>query len=455
VVIAKQVETIEDAAPVLERGVYFIVVFWGERFRNYFLEFCLPSLLAPGNIPALRTRSPSKFLIATRPDDWEAMRTTAIFRSMECYLTPVFIEIPPCPPGRSGCEHMGQGHKRACEYVFRQQGYAVLVTPDSMLSDGSVQRLQQLAARGTRLVLAVALRFGEETFLGNLRSAGLIPVNSRRDSGAALKICAREMARAAVNGLHGETLGYEWDAPFLVPIPAAAWWRVPGEDGIVVHSISWAPLLIDYAAVASHDTSTFDSWTLDGDYIHRNIDWRAATYVVEDSDEIFLSSWTPLAEGPTTHRPVFLLKHRALRDLIHGAQVRWVYHSHFSDPMKRELFLKPVRWHARPLNAAWAVMEDRSTKILRTYLDKSDTEAETKSKSIKQKFGVRLFISIWLAIFEPLWLIWIYRHSVARRLNQIARGDRFALERVLWHVRARWHQLSDRTFEEPPPRPPT
>jgi hypothetical protein len=450
----KKVGELERTSPILERGCYFIVVFWGERFRNYFLEFCLPSLLAPGNIPALRTKNPSKFLIATRPEDWEAMRATAIFRSLERYVTPVFIEIPPCPPGRSGCEHMGQGHKRACEYVFREQGYAILVTPDSMLSDGSVRKLQELAASGTRLVLAVALRFGEETFLGNLRSAGLIPESSRRDSGTALKISGRDMARAAVNGLHGETLGYEWDAPCLVPIPAAAWWRVPGEDGIVVHSISWAPMLIDYAAVTSHDTSTFDSWTLDGDYIHRNIDWRAATYVVGDSDDVFLSSWTPLAEGPTTHRPIFFLKYRPLRDLIHGAQVRWVYHSHFSDPMKRELFLKPVRWHSRSINTVWQTMERRSTETLCAFVSNSGADDQSQSASMPQRLRVKLFISVWLLIFEPLWLIWVYRRSVMRRLKQISKGDRFALDRVLWHARARWRQLSGRTFEEQPPRPP-
>ena len=36
-----------------ERPFYFIVVLWGERFRNYFLDFALASALSPGNIPAL------------------------------------------------------------------------------------------------------------------------------------------------------------------------------------------------------------------------------------------------------------------------------------------------------------------------------------------------------------------------------------------------------------------
>jgi hypothetical protein len=211
-------------------------------------------------------------------------------------------------------------------------------------------------------------------------------------------------------------------------------------------------MLIDYAAVASHDTSTFDSWTLDGDYIHRNIDWRTSTYIVEDSDEVFLSSWTPLAEGPTTHRPIFFLKYRALRDLIHGAQVRWVYHSHFSDPMKRELFLKPVRWHAQPINSVWAAVERDSVATLRAYV--GNPGADDGSGSIRRRAHLRFLISVWLLIFEPLWLVWVYRRSVMRRLKQIVKGDRFALDRVMWHVRARWRQLSGRIFEEQPPRPP-
>jgi hypothetical protein len=40
---------------VLDREFYFIVVLWGERFRTYFLEYCVPSLLSAKNIPSLRT----------------------------------------------------------------------------------------------------------------------------------------------------------------------------------------------------------------------------------------------------------------------------------------------------------------------------------------------------------------------------------------------------------------
>ena len=62
----------------------------------------------------------------------------------------------------------------------------------------------------------------------------------------------------------------------------------------MLHSLSWAPLLLDYGAVGDHDTSTFDQWTLDGDYLFNNSGNMKKIHVVQDSDEIFLASWGPL-----------------------------------------------------------------------------------------------------------------------------------------------------------------
>src|SRR6478672_11103935 len=98
--------------PRIDRAFYFIIVLWGKRFRDYFLDLCLPALLSPGNLPALATAPRSKFLIWTRPDDWAAMRDSPIFRLLEQYVDPVFNEIAPCPPGVFGCVHMGPGHRR-------------------------------------------------------------------------------------------------------------------------------------------------------------------------------------------------------------------------------------------------------------------------------------------------------------------------------------------------------
>src|SRR5215217_117467 len=100
---------------MLERSFYFIVVLWGARFCNYFLDFCLPTLLAAGNLPSLQTKQRSKFLVCTRPEDWAALQKAPVFRLLSQYVEPVYVEIPPCPPGIPGGVHMGIGHRRGCE----------------------------------------------------------------------------------------------------------------------------------------------------------------------------------------------------------------------------------------------------------------------------------------------------------------------------------------------------
>jgi hypothetical protein len=49
----------------------FIVSLWGERYRNYFVDRCLPTLLAEGNFPVLRASEGHRLLIATTQADWQ------------------------------------------------------------------------------------------------------------------------------------------------------------------------------------------------------------------------------------------------------------------------------------------------------------------------------------------------------------------------------------------------
>ena len=130
---------------MLDRPFYFILVLWGERFRNYFLDLCLPTLLSPRNLPSLATRPRSKFLFCTPPDDWAAISASPIFQLLARHVEPVYIEIPPCPPGVSGCVHMGIGHRRGCELAYEAKAYPFVLTPDSIFSDGTIARLQELA----------------------------------------------------------------------------------------------------------------------------------------------------------------------------------------------------------------------------------------------------------------------------------------------------------------------
>jgi hypothetical protein len=419
--------------PILERPFYFIIVLWGERFREYFLEYCVPSLLAPGNLPALSTETPSKFLIATRPEDWAALTSTPIFEVLRRHILPVYIEMPPCPPGRSGYQHMSLGHRAACEIAHRDKAYAAVLTPDCMLSDGSVARLQELARSGTQLVVTAALRFGEEPFLGHLRALGVLPTTPRRDMDVApILATGAQMAYAAVNGFHSETLAYEWETPGIMAISPAAWWRVPGEDGIVLHSLSWAPLLLDYGAIGNHDTSTLDQWTLDGDYLYHNTESIEKIHVVQDSDELFIASWGPLAERAISKTRFPLDKFLA------GHFFKQSFYSGFFDPLKRRLFFLPVRWHAKPLNEKWSGVEQHAMGELLRWVRSPDEELSTGGNPAPT--GVRRLLAalpnIPLSALRSLAYVWIFRRHIAHYCGRMLRGDRESFKRIAWFVRS-------------------
>jgi hypothetical protein len=73
-----------------------------------------------------------------------------------------------------------------------------------------------LARDGIELVLAPALRFGEEPFLKHLDGMGVLPPGRQRGSAEPLVVTGRQLVSAAVNSLHPETLSYEWATPYFV-----------------------------------------------------------------------------------------------------------------------------------------------------------------------------------------------------------------------------------------------
>jgi hypothetical protein len=348
---------------------------------------------------------------------------------------------------------MGIGHKLVCENSFSEKAYAILAYPDCVFSDGTVARMQELARQGKALVVCPALRFGEEPLLEDLRRRGLLSHESRRDTGLPLVLPARDLTRAAINSLHAETLSYEWDASSFGLTLSAVWWRVPNEEGMLLHGLNWSPLLLDFASFAALDTSTLESWSIDGDFLDRNVSPRADIHVVDDSDEAFLASWAPTSEKlePIGMSSQLLLTSRTLRELIRAAQLRRVYYGPYIGWLKRRLFLHAVRWHARPFSEAWQPVERKASQILGAYVDEVRIPGSLYSHSWNALVAAT---GVALSIVEPIAEILIYRSAVGRRFSQILRGNPAAVRRVLWHVDRALHQLFGRTFSRPMPKPP-
>ena len=137
-----------------ERPIYFIVALWGATFRELFLKLLLPSLLAPGNIPALVNKSRARFLIATTRSDWTANEDAPLMALLRSHVEVVLIEIPEVAPGEDKYLIMTRAHKLAADSAIEGKAFGMFLCPDTLLSDGAVRSLQERAVAGAKVVLS-------------------------------------------------------------------------------------------------------------------------------------------------------------------------------------------------------------------------------------------------------------------------------------------------------------
>jgi hypothetical protein len=330
---------------------YFVNVVWGEEYRNYLLEYSLPSLLAPGNIPAIAGIRPARFLIATTAADWDIMRDTAIFGELEKYAEPVFLKLPP-QGDRPYWAHSIIGHEMCCATAARDKAIRIFTAPDAVYSDRMVTRMHELSEQGVEVILKLVSPTVEaEAFFNVLDQMHLMPKVSARDTGHPLSFSGRELYSAAVRSMHSMTVVNEWRAPYFCGYVATPWWRVPGEDGIVLCGASWDLMLMDYRAIKQHDQSVLNERGFDGDYIMRTAGNLETFYAIRDSDDVHVVSWSANPQTiPKAHPFGKLGKAAAFRASFNSPNNNWLH---------RKLLFLPTRVHGAAISEKkWKAVEE-------------------------------------------------------------------------------------------------
>ena len=116
---------------------------WDNSFRNLFLEFCVPSLLAPGNIPALdeQIRAASQFLICTTTADAIAIAEHPAYTALTEQISVEFIDLGKRTSDSDRYQLMSHGHLVISRLMFDNHAYGVFLCPDAILSDGAVAHI--------------------------------------------------------------------------------------------------------------------------------------------------------------------------------------------------------------------------------------------------------------------------------------------------------------------------
>ncbi len=388
-----------------------MVAFWGQTYRQYFLQLCLPSLLSPGNIPSLLNKRACRFLICTTQHDWDVLSVDPLFAILKRYADPVFLELRSQVPiflrdvfqekqrryslanvelrekdqglvspleiatpeafaelqdiGREMkvelTEHhhyatrilfMSAGHKACAVQAYQDQAFGIFLAPDMVLSDGGLGYLDEMASLGKKVVMVSACRFSLENCIREFQKKGLLV------PGQPFTVNSRKLVELVFGYLHTETACFEFDSPFFCNPATSSFWRIPGDTGALLHSFFWAPLLVSYSGMKLHHSEYFDrGGTTDGEYISLHFDKDRDITAVMDSDEIFLASFTPDKEYFYAISKGFLKQLPGLGTLYKIFLIRRSLYGPMGDQIKRKLYRCSIRLHSQPLTKSWGKPE--------------------------------------------------------------------------------------------------
>jgi hypothetical protein len=265
---------------------------WGYNYVRQFLEIGLPTLLAPGNVPAVARSLLAEFIILTSADDEAFIREHPGFKRLAAV----------CPTTISTIDHLiTDGNYSttitlAYTEAVRNVGAAMVDTcffflvSDYIVADGSLENALKRILRGASAVVVgnfqVALEQAQPWLQDRLTTA--------RDF---LALPPRELMRWSLNHLHPATLANTVNIPFSHNSHTnRLFWRVDGSTVLgrfyLMHMLCVRPEVMDFVIGSSCDYSFIPEMCPSG-----NVE------AIGDSDEYLVVELQPVEHESAFLRP--------------------------------------------------------------------------------------------------------------------------------------------------------
>lgn len=337
-----------------------MVPFWGPVYRQYFVDRCLASLLAPGNLPQLLAKDGHRLLVATTTADWQAIEGLPIMQEVRLYVTPVHLAVDTLAPTGAGSQsaiiQQNQCHKVLLEAAHSYHAYGCMLWPDVIFSDGLCRALLRWATEGYQLVLFASLRHVQELVLEELSRRGLLSLDARPSQTCqALIISPRLLADISIRHLHPEILPYEFGDLRFPICPAHVYAAMPDGRGIALHTFHGQQIMMDLGAIPRHNTECLSRGLFEDVYLDENFVNCSKVHVVSDSDEFGILSLTPGAVGSIPDDPP-AERSASIQQVALTLRLRagMLHHTRRNSyRIRRDMFRVPVLWHAYDVDRVW------------------------------------------------------------------------------------------------------
>jgi len=344
----------------LDAGFHIIVPVWGREYTQIFIELMLPTLLAPGNIPALPHPERHVFQIYTTPADRAVIEASPIHARLKQHIRVAFHRVRSHPEkGGNAYAIQSDCYRRAIREADAADQAMVFLTPDSVMADGSLRNLARIAGTGVRAVLGVGVRLVKETV-----SEALLQYH-RGDDGV-IAIGPRELVRLALPNIHPIAKAHFYHDEGYGLFLSNLYWRI-GTEGLLARCFHLHPFMV-YPRVKNAPFTT----TVDGDYIEAACPDLADTYVVTDSDEFWAF------ELSAADRRIRIMD----RSRPPIEFVQWMYNK--TTARHRQLIGKVIRMHAGMSDGpAWRAAELEAEGCVKQLLSYVEAMAQAKGATVQ------------------------------------------------------------------------
>jgi hypothetical protein len=288
-------------------------VVWGEQYVRNFMDFCLRSMLAPGNIPGIAQQGPCVVLVTTDEAGAATIRRHPAFAAVRRHAEFRFAIVPDAM-----IKELADGHLKRLFYmlygmldhigIFFAQGaraHLFMIPVDAIVADGSLIAMANYRHAGFECCGGGNLVAETETFLPEL---------ARRYAGQSMiAISTLELASLAIAHPHHyfvsqvicrENLDFGLHAREL-------FWPVPG--GMEIHSCFIHPLFTAASALQRYRSKHFAN--VDYGMIPRMFVEPGRIKIIEDTNEAYINNFASgTRRYETTGNPfaydTFLTAHR-------------------------------------------------------------------------------------------------------------------------------------------------
>ena len=363
------------------RAFHVVTVVWGAEFRRLFLDVCVPNQLTPGNLGALPPGS--RYRIFTSADDVDALTTSAaLHQAGEILPVDIVVEPESATQAPDRFRRMTASHAQALADAARDAAALVFLSPDLVMSEGTLAAVVRRHRAGSRAVVCAGLRVDRDTF-----------VRAADGRGGVRGIPSRELVSLALSHLHPSTRAHMIDSQPSARRPIGVYWNVPG-DGILARCLYMHPLMVDPVR-----REAVPGGTIDQHYLVHACPARESVHAVTDSDELAIFELSGVDAADTEMEPGEISGWRAAKVLSR------------CDSHQQSYWTSPVRLHPGVVGAAWRAAERQSAQ-----------------------FANR---AAWLR-FPALWL-----HHTSRRVRPLRR-QAGALRKQLRNAAKRWSRKTSR-----------